>query len=144
VEGLRTILAAAAGPAQRVIVISGQSLGGAVAIDLAARDGARGLIIESTFSSLRDVASHHYPKLAWLVPAGKLDSGALIARYKGPLLQSHGDKDGTIPYPLARKLFDAANEPKQFVRVPGGDHNDAPPPEYLRQLDAFITDLPKK
>src|SRR5262249_54873297 len=56
------------------IVLLGESLGGAVAVDLAAENAARGLVLESTFSSLRDAAEIHYPKLAWLVPANKLDS----------------------------------------------------------------------
>jgi hypothetical protein len=100
--------------------------------------------LESTFSSLRDIGSHHYPKLAWLVPAGKLDSVARIAGYKGPLLQSHGDADRTIPYALGLKLFKAANDPKQFVRIAGGDHNDPSSAECLRELDRFISNLPEQ
>ena len=102
------------------------------------------MVLESTFSSLRDVASQHYPKLAWLVPAGKLDSVAQITRYKGPLLQSHGDGDRTIPYALGLKLFKAANDPKQFVRIARGDHNDPTSAEYLRELDRFISNLPER
>ena len=47
-----------------------------------------------------------------------------IGNYKGPLLQVHGDADTIIPFELGRQLFDAANEPKQFVTIPGADHND--------------------
>jgi fermentation-respiration switch protein FrsA (DUF1100 family) len=100
--------------------------------------------VECTFSSLADVAAHHYPKLAWLVPADKLNSVSRIGQYKGPLLQSHGDADRTIPYALGLKLFEAAPGPKQFVRIAGGDHNDPQSAEYLRQLDRFIRDLPKR
>ena len=140
----RKFLAEHAGVAEAEIVLAGHSLGGAVTVQLAAQDGARGLVLESTFSSLRDVASQHYPKLAWLVPAGKLDSVAQITRYKGPLLQSHGDADSTIPYALGLKLFKAANDPKKFVRVARGDHNDPAPAEYLRHLDRFISNLPEQ
>jgi fermentation-respiration switch protein FrsA (DUF1100 family) len=143
VRAARTFLARREGVAEAQVVPAGQSLGGAVAVDLAAEGGARGLILESTFSSMRDVASHHYPRLAWLAPAAKLDSTARIARYNGPLLQSHGDADRTIPYSLALKLFKAANEPKRFVRIPGADHNDPPSAEYIRQLDQFIGGLPE-
>jgi fermentation-respiration switch protein FrsA (DUF1100 family) len=139
----RKFLAGRAGVAESQIVLLGDSLGGAVATDLAGTDGARGLILESTFSSLADVATHHYPNLAWLVPADKLNSVARIARYKGPLLQSHGDADRTIPYALGVKLFEAAPGVKQFVRIARGDHNDPPPADYFRQLDRFIQDLPK-
>jgi fermentation-respiration switch protein FrsA (DUF1100 family) len=126
------------------IVLMGESLGGAVVADLAGRDNARGLILQSTFSSLHDVAAEHYPKLAWLVPDDKLNSAARLAKYKGPLLQSHGDADRTIPFAVGEKLFAAAAGPKQFFRIAGADHNDSPPVEYLRKLDQFIADLPKQ
>jgi fermentation-respiration switch protein FrsA (DUF1100 family) len=138
----RKWLAGRAKVEEKQIVLMGESLGGAVVADLAGTDGARGLILQNTFSSLRDVAMVHYPRLAWLVPAGKLDSAARIAKYKGPLLQSHGDADRTIPFDLGRKLFDAGPGPKQFYRIPGGDHNDPVPAEYLRRLDRFIGDMP--
>ena len=128
---------------EKDIVLAGRSLGGGVVVDLAANDGARGLILENTFSSLPDTAASHLP----LVPVRALmrtrfDSVAKIPNYHGPLLQTHGDADRVIPYALGRKLFDAANEPKSFVSVPGGDHNDPPSREYLAALDRFIASLP--
>jgi uncharacterized protein len=120
------------------IFIMGESLGGAIAVQLAAESAPRGLILQSTFSSLRDVAAVHYPKLAWLVPKHKLDSGSRIGQYHGPLLQSHGSKDSTIPVALGEKLFQAANEPKQFVKIEDVDHNNWLTESYLRQLDAFF------
>lgn len=120
------------------MLLMGESLGGAVMVQLAAQSAPRGLILQSTFSSLKHVAVVHYPRLAWLVPQGKLDSLSLIPRYKGPLLLSHGDRDRTIPLMSADKLFQAANEPKQFVKVAGADHNDWLTDEYLKRLDDFI------
>jgi fermentation-respiration switch protein FrsA (DUF1100 family) len=124
------------------LVLMGRSLGGAVAVQLAAEAPARGLILESTFSSMRDVAAHLYPDLAWLVPANKLDSVSQISRYKGPLLQSHGNADRTIPYELGRKLFQSAREPKTFVELPGADHKSPGSAEYYKQLDRFLDGLP--
>jgi fermentation-respiration switch protein FrsA (DUF1100 family) len=138
----RTALARRAGVTETQVVLMGRSLGGAVVVQLAADSPPRGLILQSTFSSLKDVAAHYYPALAWLAPAGKLNSAAKIARYKGPLLQSHGDADRTVPYALGRKLFEAAREPKRFVTIPGGDHNDPLTPEYYRQLKDFLGSLP--
>lgn len=123
------------------IVLLGESLGGAIAVDLAARDGARGLILESTFSSLKDIAAHHYPRLAWLVPASKLNSAPLIAKYAGSLLQCHGDADRTIPMNLGRKLFESAVGTKRFVLMDGLDHNDRLSSAYVRELDLFIDGL---
>ena len=120
----------------------GESLGGAVAVDLAARDGARALVLESTFTSLPDVAAHHFPGCR---SAGDADAARLgrrrSARYHGPLLQSHGDADTIVPYELGRRLFDAANEPKQFVTLPGRDHNDPQPADYYDTLVAFLDGL---
>ncbi|HEV3237013.1 MAG TPA: alpha/beta hydrolase [Gemmataceae bacterium] len=124
------------------IVLMGRSLGGAVVAQLAGETKPRGLILESTFSSFRDVAEHHYPRLAWLVPESKLNSLAALSRYDGPLLQSHGDADRTVPYDLGLRLFDKVKGPKHFVRISGGDHNDPQSAEYFRSLDRFIADLP--
>jgi uncharacterized protein len=125
------------------IVLVGHSLGGGVAVDLAAKDGARGLILEGTFTSLPDAAACHLPLLPVRhLMRTRLDSAAKIPNYHGPLLQTHGDADRIVPYALGRKLFDAANEPKTFVSVPGGGHNDPPSREYLVALDRFLGSLP--
>jgi fermentation-respiration switch protein FrsA (DUF1100 family) len=120
------------------MLLMGESLGGAIVVRLAAESAPRGLILQSTFSSLKDVADIHYPRLSWLVPPTKLDSLRQIARYRGPLLQSHGTADGTIPIGLGEKLFRSANEPKAFVRISGADHNDWVTEQYLTRLNEFI------
>ena len=125
------------------LVLLGRSLGGAVAVDLAAKDGARGLILENTFTSVPEVANSK----TWPLPVGsmmrtRLDSIAKIPSYHGPLLQTHGDADRVIPFALGKKLFEAANYPKQFVPVPGGGHNDGPSDAYYRALDEFLARLP--
>jgi len=124
------------------IVLLGRSLGGALVVRLASEDGARGVILESTFSSLSDVAKAHFPRLLVdFVLTKDLDSASGIAKYHGPLLQSHGDADQTIPHSLGRKLFDAANEPKTFVTLHGRDHNDPPTDEYYQALEEFLSSL---
>lgn len=139
----RTWLAARAGIGESQIVLMGESLGGGVAVDLAADDGARGLILENTFSSLPEVGAKHFPWLpVRLLMRAQLNSAAKIAGYHGPLLQVHGDADQIVPFALGKKLFDAANEPKQFVIIPGGDHNDDRAPAFLNALEAFIARLP--
>lgn len=138
----RRWLAGRAGVAEEEIVLVGHSLGGAVAVDLAARDGARGLVLENTFSSLADVAERHFGRLTRLLVAGRLDSAAKVGDYRGPLLQTHGDADRVVPYESGRRLFEAAGGPKFFVGVPGGDHNDPPSRAYLDALDRFLGALP--
>ena len=139
----RAWLAAREGIAEIQIVLMGESLGGAVAVDLAAADGARALVLQKTFTSLPDVAAHHFPWLPvrWLM-RNRLDSLGKIANYRGPLLMCHGQPDTIVPYQLGRRLFEAANEPKQWIDLPGDDHNDPLPPSYFDQLKRFLESLP--
>ncbi len=139
----RAWLARRAGVAPTDIVLLGRSVGGGVMVDLAAKDGARALILESTFTSMPDVAQHHYPWLpVRLLMRNRYDSAAKIADYHGPLLQSHGTSDGIVPYQLGRDLFDRANQPKQFFDIPDGGHNNPQPADYYQTLGRFINELP--
>lgn len=124
------------------MILMGESLGGAVVTQLAADSAPRALILQSTFSSLREVAAIHFSHLSVLVPKTKLDSVDAIASYQGPLLQSHGDQDRTIPFSLGEKLFNAANEPKTFVTIEGADHNNWLTDKYLEELNRFLDGLP--
>jgi uncharacterized protein len=127
------------------VVLLGESLGGAVAVDLAARDGARALVLESTFSSLADVAAHHYPFLpVRLAMRSRFDAAAEIGGYRGPLLMAHGDADTIVPIQFGRRLFAAANEPKQFLVLPGHDHNDPMPAEFYDAVAKFLEGLPSR
>jgi hypothetical protein len=138
----RAWLAIRAGVDEKDILLLGRSLGGGVAVDLAANDGARGLVLESTFTSLPDVASDHYPYLpAQALMYIRFDSLSKIGRYHGPLLQSHGDADKVVAYSLGKKLHEAANPPKQFITIPGGDHNDPQNEQYYQALAVFIDRL---
>lgn len=139
----RTWLTKKTGLKENQIVLRGQSLGGAVAVDLAADGGARGLVLESTFSSLKDAAAHHWGGLAMFASPKKLNSVERIKNYRGPLLMMHGDADDVVPYELGRKLFEAANEPKEWVRIPRGNHGGSLASEFTEKLDAFIESLPR-
>ena len=123
--------------AQQIIQM-GRSLGGGVATHLAA-EGAGGLIVESSFSSITETAAHHYPWLPirWMMRT-KIDSMAAMAHYEGPLLQSHGTADSIVPFELGRKLYDAARGEKEFMELPGLDHNDPQPREFYDALGRFL------
>ncbi|MFQ5818330.1 MAG: alpha/beta hydrolase, partial [Terriglobia bacterium] len=64
-----------------------------------------------------------------------------IPGYRGPLLQSHGDADTIIPIEFGRRLFAAANEPKQFIAFADGAHNDLQPRGYYDELVKFLDGL---
>lgn len=129
---------------QTEVVLLGSSLGGAVVTRLASEKSPRGLVLESTFSSMREIAAMHYPKLAWIVPRDRLDSVSAINKFDGPLLQCHGNADRVVPYTSGEKLFAAAKEPKTFLTLEGLDHNDPLPAEYHAKLHRFLSDLPAK
>ncbi len=135
-------LAERAGVKQSDIVLMGESLGGGVMVDLAARDGARALVLENTFTSLPDVAAYHYPWLpVKLLMRTRLNSAVKIADYRGPLLQTHGDADTIIPFKIGRRLFEVANEPKELVVIAGGDHNDPRTEQFFAALEEFLGKL---
>ncbi|MGI9457424.1 MAG: alpha/beta hydrolase, partial [Aeoliella sp.] len=141
-RGARRFLAERAGVNELDIVLYGRSLGGAVMVDLASNDGARALILESTFTSLPDVANWKLPytRIGSLLE-NRFTSIEKIARYDGPILITHGSEDTLIPIAQGRELFAAANDPKQFVAIPNAEHNWAPPVDYLKTVNRFIDNL---
>lgn len=138
----RAELAKLASVSEKEIVLYGRSLGGGVMVQLAADDGAQALILESTFTSLPEVANHKLP----LTPPGLLmhnryPSLARLPDYHGPLLIAHGDADKLIPLRMGGELYEAANDPKELHVIPGAGHNWTPTLEYTASLDQFLSKL---
>ncbi len=128
------------------LVVLGESLGGAVAVDLAAGVQPAGLVLQSAFSSARDMAKTLFP-LGLLQPLTgiRFDSESKITRVHCPKLVIHGTRDEIVPFRLGRKLYDAARDPKVFFAVEGAGHNDlvwTAGSEYVEQLRAFLLRLP--
>ena len=123
------------------IIIFGRSLGGAVAVWLAANTPAAGLIMESTFTSIVDIGRQHYPYLPVKYLARiHYPSIDLIARINSPLLVIHSPEDEIIPYRLGQALYDQAGEPRYFLEISGA-HNGGfleSGRRYTQGLDAFI------
>jgi pimeloyl-ACP methyl ester carboxylesterase len=105
------------------IVVFGRSLGGAVAVDLAQDSELGGVILESTFTSLSDMADSLLPFSAPLT-RGRFDSRSKIRKLRSPLLFFHGNRDEIVPYTLGQKLFEEAPDPKAFETINGAGHND--------------------
>ena len=106
------------------IVVFGESLGGAVASYLARRHTPKALILQSTFTSFRDLAAKFYPYLPVRLLA-RFDYNT-IAHLRGvrcPVLVVHSRDDEMIPFGQGRRLFEAAKEPKEFLAI-SGSHNE--------------------
>lgn len=107
------------------IFLYGESLGSAVAVPLAAGRRLGGVVLEAPFTSVGDLAAHHYP----FVPARHLvrdrfDSKARIGQLGAPLLVIHGGRDRVVPIHFGRALFEAAPEPKEMIVFESAGHND--------------------
>ena len=127
----------------RRIVIHGESLGTAVAVDLASRKPCAGLILEAPFPSAKAVAQTVLPLIGPLVVSG-LETARKIKQVEAPLLIIHGDRDEVIAYRFGREVFEAANEPKEFWTLEGAGHNDIVPVagrRYIEKLSAFYAGL---
>jgi hypothetical protein len=122
------------------IVIMGSSLGGAVAIAVAAIEGAQALVLQNAFSRMTDVAAHHFPWLpVRLAMRNRYDSIARIRNYAGPMFQSHGAADTIVPIHFGRELFAAApTSQKRFVEFADRGHNDPEPSHYYSELATFL------
>jgi len=107
------------------IVYFGESLGAAVAVELATEFQPSAMILRSPFSSMTRIGAHHYP----LLPVrqflrDRYPSIDRISRITCPLLVIAGDDDRIVPLDDTQRLFDAAPGPKQMVVIEGADHND--------------------
>jgi hypothetical protein len=110
-------------PAHKIIGY-GESLGGAVIIDLARKHELGGIILEGSFTSIRDMARKYLPFIPSFVYKSSFNSLEKISDIKSPKLHFHSKSDEIVPYHLGKKLFDSAPGPKEFVELQGG-HNDA-------------------
>lgn len=116
--------AAALYPAGK-IVLWGFSLGSGVAVALAAAHPVGGIILEAPYTSIADVAASAFPFLpVRYLLKDRFHSDRRIAEVAAPLLVMHGVRDATIPIAFGERLLAMAHEPKQFIRFPGGGHND--------------------
>jgi abhydrolase domain-containing protein 17 len=124
------------------IIIYGRSVGSGPAVHLAARKPAAALILQAPFLSAFRVLTR-----VPLLPFDKFPNYKEIGRVRCPVLIIHGANDSVIPLWHGQKLFNAANQPKQLVVVPGADHNDlnfVAGVSYFQTLQAFQASLGSK
>lgn len=130
------------------LFLFGRSLGGICAVEVAASNPAAGLILESVFTSAKEMAGKVFPimPIGWAIRS-KFSAIEKVPDLKLPKLFLHGTEDEIVPYKLGRKLYSAAAEPKEFYDIEGAGHNDTygvGGPEYFSALNRFITDTLRK
>lgn len=126
------------------IILMGRSLGGPIAAHLASEVDSCGLIIESSFTSLADMAEHLYPYMPVRFFARiKYDTANYLKMVHVPVLIIHSSEDDFVPYKFGQQLFSIANEPKSFVEISGGHNNGfvESEPDYSRALKSWLESL---
>ena len=125
------------------IVLYGESIGGAVCINLAAKSDSRALITEEAFTSTKDMAKIYYPFMPHFMLSSKLDSVSKIKNVKCPKLIIHSINDEIVPFRLGEKLFDAARPPKKFLKIQGS-HNTCfldSEEEFTEGIRSFLAEI---
>jgi hypothetical protein len=124
----------ARGTSPERLVLFGESLGSAVATQLATEVASRALVLESPFTSVPDMARAVYPFLPlWPFVRTRYDTLTKVKTLRIPLLILHGERDEVVPFAQGRRVFEAAPGPKRFYAIPGAGHNDT----YVVGGDAY-------
>jgi fermentation-respiration switch protein FrsA (DUF1100 family) len=144
-EGLYRDAAAAmaflgeAGIDRRRLVLYGESLGSAVAVQAAADREVAAVVLEAPFTSVAAAAQHHYPYVpAALLVLDRFDSLSRIDRVGAPILMLHGGRDEVVPARFGEALYAAAREPKERWFAPDAGHEDLARFGALDAVVAFV------
>lgn len=122
-KAARDWLASVRGVPPERLVLYGESLGAGAAVELAVRAPAAGLIVDSGFTSVPDMARIVLPWFPRRLIVTRFDNLAKMPSVKIPILFLHSPQDEIVPYEMAQRNFAAAGGPKSFAHLKGG-HND--------------------
>ncbi len=134
------------GFAPEQIILFGESLGSAVAVELASVVPAAALVLETPFLSIREMAREHYPWVPSFLIRSRFDSAVRIRSIAAPKLFLVAERDEVAPAEQGRRLFALARSPKTLFVIPGAHHNDMPAAggeAYWRSLGEFFATLPQ-
>ena len=125
------------------IILFGRSLGGGVTSQLATEVSPALVVLESTFSSIPDMAHHQFPIFPTnLLVSHRFDNLSKVPQFSVPSLHIHSPEDSLIPYSHGRKLYESAPGPKSFLELEG-DHNEGYwliGARYTKEMDAFFVE----
>lgn len=116
------------------VLYLGESLGAAVALDLALAHPPAGLILQSPFMGIREIARFHYPYVPRALVPDAYPSLRRITGLRAPLLILHGARDTIVPLLHGEELFHAAPEPKRLEVFPNAGHNDMLGDHWVRTI----------
>lgn len=123
------------------IILYGESIGGAVALQVATENNFAALVLESTFTSLNDMARVYYKLFPTsILLKSNFDNISKIDKIHFPIVIMHSKEDEIVPYYMGKSLFEKANEPKIFLELSKG-HNDggiAVSPDAAEELKTFL------
>jgi len=123
------------------IVLFGESLGCAVAIQTALAKPCAGVILEAPFLSIEAMARRYYPWIPAALLRLRFDNGAKIGRLAVPKLFALAERDDVVPPEQTRRLFELAAPPRTLFVIPRAIHNDAylvGGAAYLEALRRFL------
>lgn len=119
-------------------IFYGQSLGSAVALQMALETPPAGLVMESSFTSMKEIVKYVSPlayyTVGWWGIDLHFDNLAKIGRVEVPLLLIHGDEDTVVPVAMTRRLFARASVPKMLHIISGGGHCNV----FTRDSSAYL------
>lgn len=125
-------------PVQNVVVI-GQSMGGAMATEIASRQRCRLLVTSGAFTSFPEIAQHHYCSLpACYLVRSQFDNLSKMRTMETPVLIAHGTDDHTVPFAHGELLYAAAAGQKRFYPVPGHGHSQPNSDEFYGAVREFL------
>ena len=124
------------------IILYGESLGTAVAVDLASKHTFAGIILESPFTSMTRLAQKYYPIFpVKIILKDKFDSINKIQKINSPLLVMHGEEDTIVPFSMGVKIFEKSNTQKSKYFIKNDDHMMNFDQNLISEIQKFIKSL---